>query len=306
MANLPPNEDTPVPGLDPLAADRWQARVPAAPVWLNEEIGRRMADRLQWIKRTPSRWLDWSPLWGGPQAHAAVCALYPEAQVLIGGAHAARAVEVLAPPKPATPFWRRWGRQNPLVDMGRERPDPGVDMVWANMALHLTPQPQALLRHWLGCLAVDGFVMFSCLGPDSLLELRQVYAGRGWAPPAHAYTDMHDWGDMLVEAGFAEPVMDMERITLTYSSPEALVADLRLWGRNLHTGRPTGLRGRGAHNRWLAALAQDLPRDAQGAYNLTFEVVYGHALKGAPRLPLEPTTSVPVDQMRAMLKQARR
>ena len=69
--------------------------------------------------------------------------------------------------------------------------------------------------------------MFSCLGPDTLRELRGSIRARGWPPAGHEFTDMHDWGDMLVDAGFAEPVMDMERIVLTWRTPEACLAELR-------------------------------------------------------------------------------
>jgi len=89
------------------------------------------------------------------------------------------------------------------------------------------PTRRALIAQWHRALATDGFLMLSCLGPDSLGGLRQLYADLGWAPPGHALTDMHDWGDMLVHAGFAEPIMDMERITLTYSTPQSLLAELR-------------------------------------------------------------------------------
>jgi malonyl-CoA O-methyltransferase len=91
-------------------------------------------------------------------------------------------------------------------------------MLWANMQLHMAADPQALIAQWQQALEVDGFLMFSCLGPDTLRELRAVYAALGWPPPAHEFTDMHDWGDMLVASGFAEPVIDMERITLSCAS----------------------------------------------------------------------------------------
>ena len=110
-------------------------------------------------------------------------------------------------------------------------------MVWANMCLHNHADPLALMQQWHSHLATDGFLMFSCLGPDTLQQLRAVYAANGWPEPCHQFTDMHDWGDMLVQAGFAEPVMDMERITLTYSSPESLLQELRELGRNLHMNR---------------------------------------------------------------------
>jgi malonyl-CoA O-methyltransferase len=114
--------------------------------------------------------------------------------------------------------------------------------------------------------------MFSCLGPDTLMELRTLYRSLNWPAPSHEFTDMHDWGDMLLSAGFAEPVMDMERITLTFATPERLLQELRGLGRNLRLGRFAGLRGRRWHRQLLDGLAQ-------APLQLTFEVIYGHAFK---------------------------
>ena len=176
-------------------------------------------------------------------------------------------------------------------------------MLWANMALHMAADPQALIAYWHKALAVDGFLMFSCLGPDTLRELRRLYQARGWPTPAHEFTDMHDWGDMLVQAGFAEPVMDMERIELTFETPERLLQELRELGRNLHKGRFAGLRGRAWRDALRAAMAQELPDAAQGGrLKLTFEVVYGHAFKPQPRIGVAPQTVVPLDEMRMALR----
>jgi malonyl-CoA O-methyltransferase len=113
---------------------------------------------------------------------------------------------------------------------------------------------------------------------------------------------MHDWGDMLVQAGFAEPVMDMERITLTYESPERLLNELRELGRNLSVHRRHGLRGQ----RWLAQLKNVLATlaqpDHQGRLVLTFEIIYGHALKPQPRAKLQAVSEIGLDDMRAMLR----
>jgi malonyl-CoA O-methyltransferase len=112
---------------------------------------------------------------------------------------------------------------------------------------------------------------------------------------------MHDWGDMLVE-GFAEPVMDMERITLTFPSAPRLLQELRELGRNLHPARFAGLRaalegGPGAGlDRMLAALSMD------GQLALTFEIVYGHAYKPTPRCPWRGESAVSLQDMRAMLR----
>jgi len=159
------------------------------------------------------------------------------------------------------------------------------------------------MKQWHEALAVDGFLMFSCLGPDTLKELRALYASSGWPPPGHDFTDMHDWGDMLVHGGFAEPVMDMERIQLAFATPERLLDELRELGANLHPQRFAGLRGR----RWKAQLLQALERlrGADGQLTLTFEVVYGHALKPAPRAKVGEQTFVSVADMRSMLRGGR-
>jgi len=181
-------------------------------------------------------------------------------------------------------------------------PEP-VQMLWANMALHMTADPEALIARWHQALAVDGFVMFSCLGPDTLRELRSAYAEAGWPQPHHQFTDMHDWGDMLVHAGFAEPVMDMERITLSYSSAEKLLDELRELGRNLHVQRFPGLRSPRWKRRLLDILSERLgARSADGRLSLTFEVIYGHAFKPKPKVRLQAETRVSLDQMRAVLK----
>jgi malonyl-CoA O-methyltransferase len=171
------------------------------------------------------------------------------------------------------------------------------------MALHMSPDPQALIQRWHSLVQTDGFLMFSCLGPDTLRELRHLYARQGWPAPAHEFTDMHDWGDMLVQAGFAEPVMDMEHITLSFSSPSTLLAELRGLGRNLHPQRFSGLRGRAwraALDRGIASAARD--PDQPGRLRLSLEIIYGHAFKPAPRMAVQAQTLIPLEQMRQSLR----
>jgi malonyl-CoA O-methyltransferase len=118
---------------------------------------------------------------------------------------------------------------------------------------------------------------------------------------------MHDWGDMLVAAGYAEPVMDMERLTLTYVSPQRLLAELRELGRNLQPQRFAGLRGRGWQQRLLQALSElGGGSDTDAPLALTFEVIYGHALKPQPKLPVQGETVLSLDDMRRILQQGKR
>jgi malonyl-CoA O-methyltransferase len=156
---------------------------------------------------------------------------------------------------------------------------------------------------------VDGFLMFSCLGPDTLRQLRAVYATQGWPAPCHAFTDMHDWGDMLVRAGFAEPVMDMERITLSFSSGLNLLAELRGLGRNLHLDRFPAFRGRAWRERLCATLEEGLAAPSEsGRLALTFEVIYGHAFKPKPKnaLKVGPQTAFSLEEMRETLARGRK
>lgn len=286
------------PTIDPSAALRWSAHLPEQSPWLHEEVARRMEERLQWIVRTPASWLHWSPLQGGRSVHEQLVGRYPKAQGFVQ--QGSEAQVQMARVQFQQAWWKptRWLKPDPQFS----EPAQPVDMLWANMALHMEADPQALIQRWHATLAVDGFLMFSCLGPDTLRELRPVYARLGWPQPSHAFTDMHDWGDMLVHAGFAEPIMDMERITLTYSSADSLLNDLRGLGRNLHTDRFPALRARHWRSTLCAALEREL-RGPDGRLALTFEVVYGHAFKPEPRLTVSSETRVPLEQFRKSLRQ---
>lgn len=289
--------------MDIVAARHWQSGVRTESPWLHEEVASRMAQRLPWFREKPASWLHWEPVNGGLEGHRKVREWLPQARCLVSAVHLPQALEATREPSKA--FWNpsQWVRNRQVVAAA---PDAVVGMLWANMALHFEALPQTLLRQWCSHIAIDGFLMFSCLGPDSLRELRQVYRQAGWPDPAHAFTDMHDWGDMLVHSGFAEPVMDMERITLSYSGAVPLLADLRGLGRNLHAGRFSGLRGRGWRDRLMAAIEAGLPRDQDGRLLLTFEIIYGHAFKPQPRPVGDRGQTVSVDEMRAMLRSARR
>ena len=288
--------------MDAVAARRWRELPRTQSPWLHEEVASRMAQRLQCFREPPPSWLHWEPLNGGLQAHRLLRERLPQARCHV---HAAQLVQALRTTR--EPAARSW---NPLQWRREQRTSPlaageQVGMVWANMALHHVHQPLPLLQHWHSLIQTNGFLMFSCLGPDTLRELRAVYARAGWPDPAHAFTDMHDWGDMLVHSGFAEPVMDMERITLSYSSAAALLQELRELGRNLHANRFGALRGRSWRADLLGALEAGLPRGEDGRLLLSFEIIHGHAFKPAPRVPLGSSQSVSVDQMRAMLKAGR-
>ena len=151
--------------------------------------------------------------------------------------------------------------------------DRSIDFAWSNMALHWLAEPLAALRELHRVLAPEGLLMFSTLGPDTLKELRAAAGGTR----VHAFVDMHDLGDMLVACGFSAPVMDMEILQIAYGDADALLADLRRSGQtSARLDRPRGLAGR----HFAAALRSSLG----AAPRASFEVVYGHAWKAAPRV----------------------
>jgi len=178
------------------------------------------------------------------------------------------------------------GAQLACADMARLPLAPRcMDMVWSNLALAWPADPPAVFREFHRVLNAGGLLMFASYGPDTLRELRAAFAGVDAHPHTHRFVDMHDLGDMLVEAGFANPVMDMETLTLTYAGFDALARDLRSSGQaNAAVGRRRGLLGRGA---WQRVRERYPVRD--GRLPATFEIVYGHAWRGEPRArPGEP------------------
>jgi malonyl-CoA O-methyltransferase len=301
------------PTISPNAAAHWQRIAPAVTPWLHEEVANRMVERLQWINLQPKTWVHWGAVRGGQQAHAALLEKYPNSVYflpLAGELIADTAIKNIAKNNTEGGKWQL----SKLSSLFKNAPkvtyatpiDGAVDMLWANMHLHNALDPQMLIAQWHKAIATDGFLMFSCLGPDTLRELRGMYEELGWPVPSHQFTDMHDWGDMLIQAGFAEPVMDMERIVLTYETPQKLLEDLRELGRNLNPNRFPALRGRAWKAKLEAALVEHLADPAEGGrLKLTFEVIYGHAMKPKPRVKLSEHSAVSLRDMREMLQGSR-
>jgi len=273
---------------------------PEAP-WLHAEVARRMAERLPVIKLRPQSVIEW---WGALGASGqALDAAYPEARRWIVEPDAQWQSHSRA--QRARPWWspKRWTGAAPEVVTPAELPAHAGQLLWANMMLQGAADPPGLMAQWHQALGVDGFLMFSTLGPGTLPELRELYAEFGWGSPMAPLVDMHDLGDMLVHAGFADPVMDQETLTLTWTSPDALLAELRGLGGNADPRRVPGLRTL----RWKQRLADALTAraDAQGRIAMRFEIVYGHAFRPAPRPRVQSQTSVSLDSMREMVRSGR-
>jgi len=300
-------------GVDDIALARVRRRLAVAGVvpWLHREAARRMAERLPIVRLQPRRVCAWGLQVGGGADE--LRAAYPSATVVAVEpdmpATGARLEPRVAPS--AAQAWLGWlpwsprRTPRPAACWAPEQvPEGQAELLWSNMGLHASADPPALLAQWLQALAVDGFLMFSTLGPGTLQGLRKLYASADWGPPFAALVDMHDIGDMLVRAGFADPVMDQETLTLSWPHPRALLDELRSLGGNIAPGRFRGLRT----PRWQQRLEEALQASlgtAEGRVALSFELVYGHAFKPMPRLRVAPSTEVSLGQMQSMLRRPR-
>jgi malonyl-CoA O-methyltransferase len=264
--------------------------------WLHREVARRMAERLPIIRLAPRQWLDWWAHTGG--GASAVRAAYPRARrIAVEPTPALRARSESQMPAWWSPH--RWTGHAGAAVLQSQVAETEADMLWANMMLHACVDIAATLSQWRRALAVDGFVMFSTLGPYSLRELGALYRQCGFGPANCPFTDMHDLGDLMLQAGFADPVMDQEMLTLTWSTPAAALEELRALGGNLHPHRHAGLRT----PRWRDRLLAQLERraDANGRVAMSFEIVYGHAFRAESRMRIAPMSTVSLSEMRASL-----
>ena len=247
---------------------------------LQREVCSRMLERLDYIKYKPTRVLDagCGTGWGTRQlaqryASAHVVAL----DIAQGMLHAAR---------DKSGWWRK------LFDSGKSSyacadvealplAASSMELVWSNLTVQWCNDLPATFIELQRVLKIEGLLMFSTFGPDTLKELRAAFDSVDGYNHINRFADMHDIGDMLVAAGFAEPVMDMEYITLTYHDVKAVMQDLRNIGaHNVTAGRAQGMMGKKA---WNAVVKNYETMRRDGKLPATFEVIYGHAWKPQPK-----------------------
>lgn len=261
--------------------------------FLRREIAARMAERLGLIRLAPTAVLDAGC--GEGQDLLLLRQAFPGAQLLAVDASPAMLATARASSAQSRSGLQKFmsrvlGRRPPALhaaslacaDFARlPLPRASVDCLWSNLALHWHPQPHRVIREWARVLRTDGLLMFSCFGPDTFIELREAFDGLGLRNRVLPFVDLHDYGDMLVAAGMATPVMDMEKLTLTYPSADRLLADVRAFGGNPLIERPAGLDTPRCQARLTRAIEDR--RDQDGNIRLTIEVIYGHAFRPEPR-----------------------
>jgi malonyl-CoA O-methyltransferase len=248
---------------------------------LPREIAARMLERLDYVKIQPTRVVDLGC--GTGNALVALGERYPRAEII--GVDACEAMLRVARGQRSRLRWTLPFLRGPrcaswLAADARALPlpDAAAGLVWSNLMLHWPADPLAVLREAHRVLQTGGLLTFSTLGPDTLKELRASFSD-GYEHTLR-FVDMHDYGDMLIACGFAGPVMDAERLTVTYPSLKALFDELRRSGSICAApGRRRGLMGR---RTWRTMCEAYEKRRVEGRLPASFEVLYGHAWKVEP------------------------
>lgn len=180
-----------------------------------------------------------------------------------------------------------WFRKPKLVCADAEDiplEDESVDLVYSNLMLQWCDY-RKVFAEFKRILKPDGLLMFSTFGPDTLKELKQSWAQVDDHAHVNEFTDMHDLGDELIHAGLAEPVMDMDMMTLLYDEPVSVMADLRAIGANtaLNNQNKSAERGLVTPAKLKRVIEFYETFRSDGKVPASYEVIFGHAWKTRQR-----------------------
>ncbi len=279
-----PSEQLPDKQLAKRSFERAAAGYDRAAV-LQREVAERLLQRLDLMKIEPRRILDLGCGTGG--CIPALMRRYRGAEVV--------ALDIAQPMLLRAQQRGRWLRKPRCVCADAERlplAAGSFDLLFSNLMLQWCVDIEAVFRELRRVLRPGGLLLFTSFGPDTLHELRTSWAQVDGYAHVNAFLDMHDVGDALVKTRFADPVMDSERLTLTYGDARQLMRELKQIGaHNVTSGRPRGLTGKSQLQRLLQAYEHF--RRA-GVLPASYEIVNGHAWRGEDSA----TMAVPLDRTR--------
>lgn len=234
--------------------------------FLVHEVARRLLERLPYIRFQPRRILDVAAKTG--VTRKLLSKQYPKANIIACEIEPGLLQQIHA----GFP----WKRSLRLCNTYTALPlvDSAVDMVLANLSLPFVGDLAKSLQEWKRVIAPSGTLFFSTFGPDTFKELLSDHPSR--------FIDMHDIGDLLLQLGFENPVVDMEYLTLEYNSIDKLHRDM-------------------AQNALQSLLPKSDIKFEDGRFSVTIELIYGHAWM--PKLRQSQTRNefnevlIPVDQL---------
>ncbi|HTT08790.1 MAG TPA: malonyl-ACP O-methyltransferase BioC [Gammaproteobacteria bacterium] len=233
-----------------------------------DEIAARLDERLELVRLAPPRILEVGA--GCGNGVSLLSRRYPQAEIYALDL----AVEMLCAGRR---HFENHGRLSHICADAEKLPiaDRSVDLIFSNLTLQWCNDLEAVFREFNRVLRIEGLLMFTTLGPDTLKELRASWAQVNDGIHVNAFVDMHDVGDAMIRAGFSGPVLDMEEVTLTYADVPALMRELKALGaHNVAVGRAHGLSSRRCLQQMISAYERY--RRSDGRLPATQEVIYGH------------------------------
>lgn len=240
---------------------------------LQHEVGRRLLERLEYFRIQPQCIIDIGC--GTGKTSAQLHQFYNKASLI----HFDLAHSMVSEAKSKSGwFTRKLGRRHLYLCGDAEKlplQSQSVDMIFSNLALQWCSDLDQTFAEFRRILKPSGTLLFTSLGPDTLKELRSSWQQADQGAHVHQFLDMHDVGDALLRNGFADPVMDMENITLTYDDVVTLMRDLKIIGaHNASQNRNKGMQGKKAFQSMLQHYEQ---YRQNGKLPATYEVIYGNA-----------------------------
>lgn len=239
---------------------------------LQQEVANRLVSRMDYMSKKPISILDAGS--GTGFVSQLLAERFPKAKITALDL----AFNMLKQAKAKRTFKQRWNKQLNYVNAEVESlpfADASVDLVISGLTLQWCQDLPKVFKEFKRVLAPGGLLLFSSFGPDSLKELRQSWAEVDDVPHVNAFADMHDVGDALLQSGFADPVMDMEMLTVTYNDVTTVMRDLKQIGaHNVMQGRSHNITGKNKLQKMIEAYERFR---TDGLIPVTHEIVYGHA-----------------------------
>ena len=239
---------------------------------LQQEVASRLVVRMSLMAMKPVSILDAGS--GTGFVSQLLATRYPKAKITALDL----AFNMLKQAKSKHSFKQRWQKQFRYVNAEVESlpfADASVELIISGLTLQWCQDLPKVFKEFRRVLAPGGLLLFSSFGPDTLKELRHSWAEVDDVPHVNAFADMHDVGDALIQSGFADPVMDMEMLTVTYKDVKTVMSDLKQIGaHNVMQGRSHNITGKNKLQKMIEAYEQFR---VDGLLPVSHEIVYGHA-----------------------------
>ncbi len=235
---------------------------------LQRETGQRLLDRLDMMLIEPRVVLDVGS--GTGAATMDLARRYRKARIF--------ALDFALPMLKETRRRGSWLRRPRCVCGDQEQlplADDSVDLIYSNASLQWSNNLEQCFSEFMRVLRPGGVLAFTTFGPDTLKELRAAWAETDDGSHVSQFLDMHQVGDALVNSRFVEPVLDVDRMVLTYDQVDGLMRDLKVLGaHNVNKDRSRGLTGKGRMN----AMRRSYERfRCDGVLPASYEIIYGNA-----------------------------